>query len=194
MIIFSLLYNWTDFTRGPYGIPGIPQPDLAGLQINTIFLYFSFTCMLALFCVFLMYLLTNSPFGRVLKAIRDDELAASALGKNPNVQKVIAFAISAGFAAVAGSLFAGYMRYIDPTSFTLTESIFILSIIIMGGTGNILGPLLGTILMIVLPEVLRFLYVPETIAPNVRQVIYGFLIIIIMRYRPGGIVGEYVFR
>jgi branched-chain amino acid transport system permease protein len=141
-----------------------------------------------------MYLLTNSPFGRVLKAIRDDELAASALGKNPNVQKVIAFAISAGFAAVAGSLFAGYMRYIDPTSFTLTESIFILSIIIMGGTGNILGPLLGTILMIVLPEVLRFLYVPETIAPNVRQVIYGFLIIIIMRYRPGGIVGEYVFR
>jgi branched-chain amino acid transport system permease protein len=194
MIFFSLLYNWTDLTQGAYGIPGIPQPTLVGLKINTIFMYFLFTCVLALACVFLIYLLTDSPFGRILKAVRDDELAASALGKNPSTHKVTAFAIAAGFAALAGSLFAGYMRYIEPTSFTLMESIFILSIIIMGGAGNIAGPLIGAVIMIVLPEILRFLYVPETIAPNVRQIIYGSIIIIIMRYRPKGILGEYVFK
>lgn len=194
MIIFSLLYNWTTFTQGPYGISGIPQPNIGSLKIDTIILYFSFSFIIAILCTFLLYLLANSPFGRVLKAIREDEIAASALGKNPNHLKVTAFAIAAGFAAVSGSLFAGYMRYIDPTSFTLTESIFILSIIIIGGTGNISGPLLGTAIMVILPEALRFLNVPETIAPNVRQIIYGTLIIIIMRYRPRGVLGEYVFK
>lgn len=194
IIIFTILYNWVTLTRGPYGIPGIPFPVIFGISIDSIFSYFLFSGVLATLCGVLLYLLGNSPFGRVLKAIREDEISASSLGKNITHFKITAFALSAGFAAIPGVLFAGYMRYIDPTSFTLNESVFILSIIIIGGTGNISGPLLGTVLMTILPEILRFLAIPDAVAANIRQIIYGLLIIIIMRYLPQGLNGEYKFQ
>jgi len=194
IIIFTILYNWIGLTRGPYGIPGIPRPKLFGIEIDSIPSYFIFSLIVAGICGVLLYLIKNSPFGRVLKAIREDEIATAALGKNVMKFKIIAFAIAAGFAAVPGVLFAGYMRYIDPTSFTLMESVFIISIIIIGGTGNISGPLIGTVLMVILPEVLRFLSIPDAIAANMRQIIYGLLIILIMRYMPQGISGEYKFQ
>lgn len=194
IIVFTILYNWIDVTRGPYGISGIPRPNILGIQVESIASYFIFSGVLAAICAGLLYLIGDSPFGRVLKAIREDEISAAALGKNIPRFKVIAFAIASGFAAVSGVLFAGYLQYIDPTSFTLMESVFILSIIIIGGTGNLSGPILGTILMIILPEILRFLRIPDTIAPNVREIIYGILIILIMRFQPQGLSGEYKFE
>jgi len=194
IIVFSILYNWVDLTGGPYGLPGIPLPSLFGIEVASSASYFVFSGLIAVICCGLLHLIGNSPFGRALRAIREDEMAASVLGKNILGFKVRAFVISAGFAAVAGALFAGYLRYIDPTSFTIMESIFILSIIIIGGTGNISGPITGTVLMVVLPEALRFLGLPDRIAPNMRQIIYGMLIILIMRYRPQGISGEYRFE
>jgi len=194
IIVFTVLYNWVDLTRGPYGIPGIPRPTVLGIEINSIASYLIFSGIIAAICVGLLYLIGNSPFGRVLKAIREDEMAAAALGKNIYQFKIIAFAITASFATVPGVLFAGYMRYIDPMSFTLMESVFILSIIIIGGAGNTLGPLIGTALMIILPEALRFFRIPGTIAPNMRQIIYGVLIILILRYLPRGLSGEYRFE
>lgn len=191
VIVFAVLYNWTDVTKGPYGIPGIPRPTLFGTTIGSLPAYFAFTLATALVCTGLLYLIGRSPFGRVLKAIREDELVASALGKNTPRFKITVFAIAAGFAAVPGVLFAGYMRYIDPTSFTILESVFILSIIIIGGTGNVRGPLVGAVFLVILPEALRFLGMPDAVAANMRQIIYGLLIILIMRYRPQGLAGEY---
>ncbi|MCX5799937.1 MAG: branched-chain amino acid ABC transporter permease [Candidatus Eisenbacteria bacterium] len=194
IIVFTILYNWIGLTRGPYGIPGIPRPAILGLEFGSLGLFLLLSAVIAAICIGLLHLIGNSPFGRVLKAIREDEMAAAALGKDIPRFKVVAFAIGAGFAAVSGSLFAGYMGYIDPTSFTLMESVFILSIIIIGGTGNIVGPLIGTVLMILLPEILRFVRMPDAIAANVRQIIYGLLIILIMRFRPRGLLGEYKFQ
>jgi len=194
IIAFAILYNWTGVTRGPYGIPGIPRPVVFGFEFTTIAQFLALSAVIAGLCVWLLYLIGNSPFGRTLKAIREDEMAAAALGKDIPRFKITAFAISAGFAAVAGALYAGYMRYIDPTSFVLMESVFILSIIIIGGTGNIIGPAIGTVLMILLPEFLRFVKMPDAVAANMRQVIYGLLIILIMRFRPQGIRGEYRFQ
>jgi branched-chain amino acid transport system permease protein len=194
VIVFAILYNWVGVTRGPYGIPGIPRPTILGLQLGSIVQFLLFSAVVAAVCVCLLYFIGRSPFGRALKAIREDEMAAAALGKDIPRFKVIAFAVSAAFAAVAGVLFAAYMRYIDPTSFVLMESVFILSIIVIGGTGNVLGPAIGTVLMIVLPELLRFLKMPDAVAANMRQVIYGLLIILIMRFRPQGIAGEYRFQ
>lgn len=193
VIVFAVLYNWTGLTRGPYGISGIPQPSFWGLEISSPMAYFYFTGAIALLCIGLVHLIGRSPFGRVLKAIREDEMATSALGKNISRFKITAFAIAAGFAAVPGVLFAGYTRYIDPTSFTIMESIFILSIIIIGGTGNTVGPLLGTLLLLFLPEALRFLGMPDAVAANMRRVIYGLVIIIMLRFRPQGLRGEYRF-
>ena len=191
VIAFSILYNWVGLTRGPYGIPGIPRPDIFGLSTDSIPSYFIFSLAAAVLCAVLIYMITYSPFGRLLKAIREDETAAEALGKNVTRCKITAFALAAGFAAVAGILFAGYMRYIDPTSFTIMESVYILSIIIIGGTGNLSGPIIGAVLMIFLPEILRFLQIPDTIAANMRQIIYGFLLIVIIRYWPQGLLGDH---
>ena len=143
-----------------------------------------------------VYLLADHvlPFGRVLKAIREDEIAAEALGKNITNFKVAAFAIAAGVAAISGALYAGYITYIDPTSFNLEESIFILSVVIIGGTGNLKGSVVGAISLVILPEALRFLGMPDTVAPNVQQMIYGGLLVGLMFFRPQGIVGEYQFE
>lgn len=193
IIVFSILYNWIDLTRGPYGIPGIPLPQVLGREVDSVGTYFLFSLFFALTCGLLLAGLKQSPFGRVLRAIREDDMAAAALGKPVSHLKVTAFALSAAFAAVSGALFACYMRYIDPTSFTIAESVFILSIVIIGGAGSLVGPVLGAALMIVLPELLRFLQIPDSIAANMRQIIYGVLIILLMRYRPQGIAGEYTF-
>lgn len=193
-IVFVILYNWTALTRGPFGIPGIPRPVILGIKLDSLGRFFIFSSITTIICFILMFYLKTSPFGRVLKAIRDDELAAAALGKNVPMLKVAAFAIAAGFAAIAGFLFSVYIRYIDPTSFTLMESIFILSIIIIGGTGNFAGPLIGTIIMILMPEIIRMMHIPGSIVGNVRQIIYGLMLIIIMRFRPQGILGEYRFK
>jgi branched-chain amino acid transport system permease protein len=194
MITFAILYNWIGLTQGPYGISNIPRPTVFGVHVNTLAAFAVLSTLVAVACSLLLRTISASPFGRVLKAIREDELATMSLGKNVVRFKVTAFAISAAFAAVAGSLFAGYMRFIDPTSFMLAESVFILSIIIIGGAGNFLGPLLGTLLLIILPEALRFLSIPDSVAANIRQIIYGALIVLIMRYRPAGLFGEYRFK
>ncbi len=191
VIVFAVLYNWIDVTRGPYGIPGIPRPALFGIAFNSLPKFFALSGGIAVFVIVITKRLYSSPFGLVLKAIREDELSAISVGKNIRKFKMLAFAISSGIAAVAGSLFAVYMTYIDPTSFTLDESIFILSIVLVGGSGNLKGPLAGTILMILLPEGLRFLGIPDSVAPNVRQIIYALVLIILMRFKPQGILGEF---
>jgi branched-chain amino acid transport system permease protein len=191
VIVFAVLYNWIDVTRGPYGIPGIPRPVLFGIVFDSLPKFFALSGGIAVTIVLVTNRLYSSPFGLVLKAIREDELSAISVGKNIRKFKMLAFAISSGIAAIAGSLFAVYMTYIDPTSFTLDESIFILSIVLVGGSGNLKGPLAGTTLMILLPEGLRFLGLPDSIAPNVRQIIYALVLIVLMRFRPQGILGDF---
>lgn len=194
IIIFSVLYNWVGLTRGPYGISGIPVPKVFGIEVDSVARFLVFTALVGSLSMAILWLLAHSPFGRVLRAVRDDELAAAALGKNVTVLKTIAFVLAAAFAAIPGALFASYMRYIDPTSFTLTESIFIVSMVVIGGAGRFAGPLAGAVLLVLLPEALRFLQIPDSVAANLRQVIYGVLLITLMRFRPRGLMGEYDFE
>ena len=131
---------------------------------------------------------------RVLKAIREDQHSVASLGRNVASFKRQAFVIGSTLATLSGFLFAVYVTYIDPTSFTLDESIFILSIALIGGTGNIIGPIAGAIFMILLPEILRFVGIPDAVAANLRQIIYGLLLILVMRLRPNGFLGEMAFK
>jgi branched-chain amino acid transport system permease protein len=137
--------------------------------------------------------IAESPFGRVLRAIREDELFTRALGKNTLWFKVAAFAVSAALAASAGSLYAHYITFIDPTSFTVMESILVISMVIIGGAGSRLGPLMGAVVLVSLPEALRFLGLPSPVAGNTRQLIYGALLVAMMTLRPRGLVGKYGF-
>jgi len=195
MIVFAILYNWTEVTRGPYGITGIPQPMFAGsfqLDSNLHFMLFSLVCTVVIALLF--HNLVKSPFGRVLKAIRSDELQVAVTGRNVMGFKTTAFFFSAAFSAVAGFLFASYVRYIDPTSFTLDETIFILSALFIGGLGNVKGSIAGAIFIVLLPELLRFAGLPDSIAANMRQIIYGLSLVVVMRYYPRGLAGNLMLR
>lgn len=193
-IIYGILYNWVPLTRGPYGISGIPSASILGLEINSIFGNFLLGGVLAILSIFIIWRIVNSPFGLVLKGIREDEIATLGLGKNVSKFKIMSFLITAGIASVAGGIYAVYVSFIDPTSFTIYESIFIISIVLVGGSGNIKGPMVGAVLLVIIPEILRFLRIPDVFAANVRQMIYGLLLIILMRFRPQGIAGEYKFE
>ena len=134
--------------------------------------------------------LVGSPFGRVLRAIREDEVVTQALGKNVTGVKVVVFMVSGGVAATAGSLFAHYTTYINPYFFTLEESILILSVVIVGGAGNLTGSIVGAVLLTLLPQALRLVELPEALAANLRQIIYAALLAGFMFFRPQGILPE----
>ena len=192
LIIFTILYNWVNVTKGPYGISGIQFPNIVSdIKLEGLWSYLIFSTVLSSIVILVFIKLVNSPFGRILKGIRDDEIIIISLGKNITNYKIWAFVISSGFISFAGFIFATYISYIDPTSFTLNESIFILVAVIIGGTGNIKGSIVGVIFVIILPEILRFVGLPDSIAANLRQIIYGISLILIMRYRPQGILGDY---
>ena len=194
MIVFNVLNNWVSFTGGPMGLPGIPQPTFFGLTVSS---HFGFLVLVSFFCALILWIthrIVRSPFGRVLKTIREDEVFAQAAGKNVAAYKVLVFVIGAGMAAVAGVMYAYYISFIDPTSFTVMESIFIISIVIIGGAGSMWGPVLGAVVLVVLPELLRFVGLPSAVAANMRQIIYGGLLVAMMMWRPQGLLGEYAFQ
>ena len=195
LIVYTVLYNWTDVTRGPYGIPGIPGIKLLGLyEISGIYEYLFLSLATMIVIVLLFRHLVISPFGRVLNAIRADELTTQALGRNTVKFKSWAFFLSAAVAGLAGVIYASYVSYIDPTSFTLDESIFIITALFIGGIGNTKGPILGAAFVVLLPELLRFVGLPDSVAANLRQIIYGLALILVMYFRPQGLLGKTILK
>jgi branched-chain amino acid transport system permease protein len=192
--LYSLMYNWTGLTNGPFGITGISKPVILGIKFVTLGNVFILFSVLTILCGGIIYILLHSPWGRVLKAMRDDELAARGLGKNTRLLKLQAFFIASAFVAIAGGMYASYVSYIDPTSFTLDESILMLSMVIIGGTGNFRGPIVGAFTLIAIPEILRFIHLPDPVAANVRLLAYGLLLVIIIHLRSQGLAGEYRFK
>jgi branched-chain amino acid transport system permease protein len=191
VIIFSVLNNWLGLTRGPLGLPGIPRPAIGGLVIDSHLEYLLLAGFLATVAFLVTRYITSSPYGRVLKAIREDEQFARSLGKNVLYFKLTVFAVGAGMAALAGGLYAVYVTFIDPTSFTISESIFMFSMVVIGGLGSLWGSVLGATLLIILPELLRFIGISQAYVANLRQMVYGALLIVMMFVRPQGLLGDY---
>lgn len=191
IIVFSVFLNWQSLTRGPLGIPGITKPTLFGFDFGNNITYLILVLIFAILVYLLSEFITNSSFGRVLKAVREDEKAIQVFGYNTLFFKLTIFVIGAMMASLAGSLYASYITYVDPSSFNLSESIFVLAIIILGGLANNKGAVLGAVCLIILPEALRFVGFPSDIAAQMRQVTYGLILILLMLYRPQGLMGEF---
>jgi len=191
VIVWSIFLNWQSLTQGPLGIPSIPRPILFGFQFSENVYFLGLALLMLAFVYGVCVFITRSSFGRVLHAIREDEQAVSVFGYSTTYYKLVIFVISAMLAALAGSLFASYITFIDPSSFSLSESIFILAIVILGGLSSSRGAMLGALFLVVLPEVLRFVGFPSDVAAQMRQVIYGLILILLMMYRPRGFLGEY---
>ncbi len=189
-VVTSVLLNWQSLTRGPLGIPGIPKPSIFGLTITSNIAYLIFVAIIAIIIVFLIHKIVKSPFGRLLEATRDDEIGLKVLGKNTFALKWKAMLISAFFAGIAGSLFAHYISFIDPTSFALQDILLIFTIIIVGGIASIKGSIIGTFLIILIPEALRFLSLPSSILGPARQMLYALVLLLILMYKPRGLFGR----
>jgi len=189
-VIYAIALNWVGLTRGPLGLPGIPKPEILGISFSS---NLSFL-ILVLFINLLVYLLVrrivNSPFGKAMQATRDDELAAKVLGKNTFKIKTISLMISAFFAGLAGSLYASYITFIDPSSFTLMQLIPIFCIVIIGGLASLKGTAIACVILVLLPEPLRFIGFPSSVVGPMRQIIYALLLLLILIYRPKGFYGQ----
>jgi branched-chain amino acid transport system permease protein len=189
-IVESFMKNWVSLTRGPLGIPGIPRPSFFGLVISSQSSYLIFSFIIMAICVFIISRIEGSPFGRLLEAVRDDETAAKTLGENSRKIKAIGLTVSAFFAGIAGSLYAHYISFIDPTTFSLLEAILLFSIIIVGGLGSSKGAIIGTIIILLIPEPLRFLGFPSSIVGPARQILYSLILLLIIYFKPKGLFGR----
>lgn len=180
VVIYSIMNNWQDVTNGPLGISGIPTISFWGVPLESKWAFLSVSVIISGLVWFILNNITKSPFGRVLRALSEDEIYTDSLGKNVGNAKVVSFVISGMLASLGGVLYAYYISYIDPTSFTLDESIFILSIVIIGGMRNLWCVCFATVFLVLLPEILRFVGMPSSIAANLRQIIYGIALIIVV--------------
>jgi branched-chain amino acid transport system permease protein len=183
-IIRLVLENWNEFSFGPSGISNIPRPGFFGMELNlqqaTVYLYF-LVIGLCLLTIFVIRRLQNSRIGRAWIAMREDEVACQAMGIDMTKAKLTAFALGSMWAGLVGVIFAAKTTFINPASFTFLESAMILSIIVIGGMGSILGIVVGAFLLILLPEYLRAV-------SDYRMFIFGTTMVLMMIFRPQGIV------
>lgn len=194
VVALGIMMNWISVTNGPMGLSNIPRPVILGWRINTHFEYAILAGILCSVVILISHRLTASPYGRVLKAIREDEILTNSLAKNVFVYRLSMFVITAAMAGLAGVLYSSYISFIDPSTFTIMESIFIISIVIIGGTASIKGAVLGAAVLVLLPEILRAIGFPTGIAAHLRQILYGGLLVAVIMWRPQGLVGEYSFN
>jgi len=189
-VVYAIALNWTGLTRGPLGLPGIPRPEIFGFTFSSNLSFLILTILIVLITYFIIRKITRSPFGKVLEATRDDELATRVLGKNTFKIKSISLAASAFFAGLAGSLYAYYITFIDPSSFTLMQFIPVIAIVIIAGLASLKGTVIATIILILLPEPLRFIGFPSSVIGPARQIIYALALLLILLYRPKGFYGK----
>lgn len=191
MVAVTVFAEAHPITGGMGGLVGIPLPEILTFPIRGMWAMLA-TCLVTLAAMLVVIsVLMRGSYGRALMAIRDNESAAAALGKNVALIKTLAVTISSAFAGIAGVLFAYYISFVNVESFTLNQSMLIVAMIIIGGTGTLAGPIVGAVLLLLLPAALTFLpWIPPTEIGVVQQAIYGMAMILLMIFRPAGLVGK----
>lgn len=182
-IVRIFLTNMNAFTGGPNGILGIKRPSLFFFKVDEPLNFYYFALVFLVMIAFIVSRIVNSRYGRAWIAIRENEMAAGALGINVFQKHLLSFSLSAFFGGIAGSLFAVKQGFISPDSFTFYESVLVLCMVVLGGIGNVVGSITGALLLIVLPEFLReFAFY--------RMLAFGAVMIAFMVFRPHGLLGS----
>jgi len=190
MVMYEFMLTARGITEGQGGIPGIPPPQLFGIEFVNPLTFLPLVVVITSICFAFSWRIIHSPFGRVLKAIREDESACRALGKNSLKFRVIVFGLGGGLAAIAGSTLAYYVTFVSPFTFVVDVSIFIIVMVVLGGLANFWGPLVGAAILVGLPEALRFIPGAAGVIDAVREILYGFILMLLMLFRPQGILPE----
>ncbi|HSV20333.1 MAG TPA: branched-chain amino acid ABC transporter permease [Casimicrobiaceae bacterium] len=181
VLMFLIMRNEEAVTGGTFGISGIPRPSLLGLSLDGNLPFFWFTLASTLMLLGLLWWLLRSPWGRAFAALRDNPIRAESLGVNITAYTLLAFAIGAACAGIAGAYFASLVQFIEPAPFAVSTSLLMLLGIIVGGAGRFFGPVLGTVVIILLPEWLRFMQ-------NWYLAVFGFAVVVLMIWLPGGLL------
>src|SRR5688500_16790174 len=196
-IFLNNLSRPVNITNGPQGITGIDPFALAGFRFDTPIKYYYLLLAVALAVIAVNLRLQNSRIGRAWEAIREDEIAARAMGIDTRNLKLLAFAMGASFGGIAGGMFSAIQAFISPESFILVESIMVVSMVVLGGMGNVWGVILGALLLSFVPEILRWTVTPVQEAlfgrmlvdPEViRMLLFSLALVLVMLYRPAGLL------
>ena len=180
-IIRLVLNNWDSVTRGPNGISNIPSPVIFGFEISSLMRYYYLVLFFVFLAAFIVKRVHRSRTGRAWLSIREDETAAEAMGINTKKYKFMALTFGAFWAGLAGALFASKMHFVSPESFTFMESVFVVCMIILGGLGSIPGVILGSLILVLLPEILREFQL-------YRMLALGIGLVLMMIFRPQGLL------
>jgi branched-chain amino acid transport system permease protein len=180
-IVHLVLNNWDSVTNGPNGILNIGRPMLGDFELQQPIHFYYLILAIALVTLGVVSRLNQSRVGRAWIAIREDEVAAASMGIPTTRFKVLAFTLGAAWAGIAGSFFAAKFAFISPESFTFFESVFVLSMVVLGGMGSMAGAILGASLLVILPEFLRGL-------ADYRMLFFGMLLVLLMIFRPQGLL------
>jgi len=191
--IYTVFLNWLPVTRGPMGIPGVLRPKILFLRFDSLSAYLVLVASIVAITAFVLHRIVDSPFGKSLMAIREDETAALAAGKNVSLIKVLVFSVGAFFAGIAGNLYVHYVSLADPSGFTTDESFLIFSMVVFGGMASLRGSVLSAFVLVLFPEVLRFIGIPSFYAAQIRRMLFGFLLMLVILKRPQGLLGTYRF-
>lgn len=186
-IVSLTILNWESLTGGPVGLANIPPPSLFGIDIVTNQGLYWLSLVLLIVLALLQWQFVRFHLGRTMRAIREDEVAAQAYGISLNRYKAIAFAASGFAAGISGAILAHSYSYLNNETFGNTISVLALTMVILGGRGNILGAILGAGLLISLPELLREFTVYGQ--ADFRWLIYGLVLVLVVRWRPQGLLG-----
>jgi ABC-type branched-subunit amino acid transport system permease subunit len=183
MLLFSLFNNLLDVTGGPSGLSIVGSARRFSATIDSPVAFLAIIGCYALTCMAILWRLETSRYGRVLHSIRDDEILAATLGTNTAAFKISAFALSAGMSAGAGGFYALYIRFIDPTSFNVFESVLILAMVLLCKPASLWGPVIGATTLVTVPELLRFTDITTAQSANFRQIIFGLILIMVIVIR-----------
>jgi branched-chain amino acid transport system permease protein len=190
LMFISIVSNLHDLTGGPDGITRIPRAQLGPWTVTSPGATLALVAVIAIGCYLFCHATINSPYGRLIRAVRDDEIATEAFGKHPNQVKLTIFIIGAAVTGFAGGVFAHYMRYVGPTQFSIDVVILFLVMLVLGGQFNLIGVTCGTLLVGLVLEGLRFLPLPRGSEAFLHQVVFGLLLIAILFLRPDGLFRE----
>lgn len=182
-VISLVSVNWMELTNGPLGLPGVPAPELAGLSFRTKSAYYYLVLLAAAVAYLVCHRLVHSRLGRAFLALRENEALAESVGVDPVRTLVLAAVVSAAMAGVAGSLYAHYTRFVSPEVFLFSYTVTMVIMVVAGGKGTLLGPVIGALLFTVLPEALR-----EAMAWQWQMLAYGVLLVVLVYFLPRGIV------
>lgn len=188
---YNVALNWQGLTRGPLGIPGIPHPEIFGYTFTAGWPFFLYSLVGSILAYVLCRFIVRSSFGRVLQAIREDEQAIAVFGYKVQLYKLTILVIACGLAALSGMMWISHVGFISPIFMDVMKSVNVLVFVIIGGLASLRGSVLGAFIFILIPEMLRFVGVPDEIAGNARQALFGLALVALMLYRPQGILGKF---